>query len=320
MSAPGDLFGRYRLDSQLGQGGMGSVWRATHVELGTPAAVKLIESSGDPRDLVARFKREAQAAARLRGANVVQIFDFGVEDGIPYIAMELLEGESLQDRLDREHKLEPRVAAEVLQAVARAMDHAHAEGIIHRDLKPDNIFLSRERAGEVIKVLDFGIAKVNDGPFGEATAGRTKTGALLGTPWYMSPEQVGGKPGIDYRTDIWAYGVIAYECLLGTKPFNGDTVGGLLLNICVEPLPVPSQVGSVPRGFDNWFARVADRDVNSRVPSILEASRLLADVCGLAPGRSSLGSVAEFETAWTERPKAAQASGEQTDHAGGASG
>jgi len=179
---------RYRLVSLLGAGGMGCVWRAEHVTLGTPVAVKLIHASvAEQRGMRGRFLREAQAAARLRSVNVVQILDHGIENGVPYIAMECLEGESLADRLDRDGRLHAVALGMVMTGVCRALAKAHRLGIVHRDLKPDNIFLARDEAGLVVKVLDFGIAKIVEDlavnpKASTVTDDRTSTGTLLGTP------------------------------------------------------------------------------------------------------------------------------------------
>lgn len=288
------IHGRYRLLSKLGQGGMGSVWRATHVELGTPVAIKLIDPTvADSKVALSRFKREAQAAASLRGTNVVQILDYGVDDAIPYIAMELLEGESLGARLSRKAPLTPKETVDILGHVAKALARAHAQSIVHRDLKPDNIFIVRDGDEEVTKVLDFGIAKTMSALAFEASI-QTKSGAILGTPHYMSPEQAAGRGTVDHRADIWSFGVIAFECLTGCRPFNGSTLGGLVIAICTEPIPLPSQVANVPRGFDNWFSRCVCRDQADRFQSIVEAMAALRAICE----PSSLRSVAEPQ--WEE--------------------
>jgi serine/threonine-protein kinase len=279
------LAGRYRLVSQLGRGGMGAVWRAEHLDLGTPAAVKLIdEGFAQAPEALARFRREAQAAASLRSANVVQILDYGIDNGTPYIAMELLEGESLADRMERRYKLEPIDCATILYQVSKALSRAHDQGIIHRDLKPDNIFLVRDGDDEIAKVLDFGIAKRTSALQTSADLA-TRTGSLMGTPYYMSPEQASGRRQVDQRTDIWAFGVIAYECITGRRPFEDNNLGGLLLSICTEDSVVPSSVGSVPPGFDLWFSRCTVKDPEGRFSNIREAAAELCRICGLnVPG------------------------------------
>jgi eukaryotic-like serine/threonine-protein kinase len=282
MSEGLTLAGRYRLVTKLGQGGMGSVWRAEHLTLGIPVAVKLIDPSiAQSEEALARFRREAQAAAELRSAHVVQIIDYGVENNTPYIAMELLEGESLADRLERVGRLSPAETVALLSQVARALTRAHQQHIIHRDLKPENIYVVREGEDDVVKVLDFGIAK-KLGLSSTSSGVKTHTGAMLGTPYYMSPEQAKGHSGVDGRTDIWSLGIIAYECVTGVRPFDRDTLASLLIAICTEPLPVPSQVAPVPVGFDAWFARVACRDLAERFQTANEAILSLREVCGVS--------------------------------------
>ena len=274
------LAGKYRLVSKLTEGGMGMVWRAEHVQLGSPAAVKLLDPTiAESSEALARFKREAQSAASLRCTNIVQIFDFGVDETMPYIAMELLSGKSLAERLRASRLLSPAETAAILSQVARATAWAHSRGIVHRDLKPGNIFLSEDADDIVVKLLDFGIAKPVHMDLSETPV--TLTGAIMGTPQYMSPEQASGKKQVDHRTDIWSYGIIAFECLLGRHAFRADTLGGLVLAICTEPLPIPSEFGEVPPGFDEWFARAANRHPEQRFDSIAEAADALRFVCGV---------------------------------------
>jgi serine/threonine protein kinase len=273
------LAGKYRLISKLTEGGMGMVWRAEHVELGTPAAVKVLDPTiAESAEALARFKREAQSAASLRSTNIVQIFDFGVDDTLPYIAMELLRGKSLADKLRSEGRMSPAETAAVLSQVARATAWAHSRGIVHRDLKPGNIFLSEDADDIVVKLLDFGIAKPVQLDLSETPV--TLTGAIMGTPQYMSPEQASGKKVVDHRTDIWSFAIIAFECLTAQHVFHADTLGGLVLAICTEPMPKPSDFGVVPQGFDTWFARAANRELSQRYSSITEAADALRFVCG----------------------------------------
>lgn len=263
---------------------MGEVWRAEHVNLGTPCAIKVIvdaefgESNPRRAELVGRFFREAHAAASLRSPHVVQIFDHG-DDGVPYIAMELLEGETLEQRLERERTLSPRKTAEVITHIARAVGKAHEAGIVHRDLKPGNVFLVRNDDQEIAKVLDFGIAKLTSNGAGDANAGvMTRTGSVVGTPCYMSPEQALGNKTIDLRSDLWALAVIAFECLVGKRPFDGDALGVLIVEICTKPIPIPSQSASVPEGFDAWFAKAASREPSGRYPSAKAMAEALREV------------------------------------------
>jgi serine/threonine protein kinase len=294
--------GRFRLISLLGRGGMGSVWRATHLGLDIPCAVKFIEGElAAVPEAQARFEREAKAAAQLRSPHVVQILDHGVFEGTPYIAMELLEGEDLGKRLARVGRLSSRDLYTVMSQVCRALARAHAVGIVHRDLKPDNIFIVKDDDREIVKVLDFGIAKSQSMDL--STGNNTKTGALLGTPYYMSPEQAQGIKQVDFRTDLWALAVICFQALTGRLPFESDALGDLLVRIIVAPLPVPSQLGPVPPGFDAWWAKASSRDPRGRFESSKALSDSLALVCGVTnpgpPIESTAAAVRAVPTATT---------------------
>src|SRR6188768_4100006 len=274
------LVGRYRLDERLGAGGMGSIWRAHHLVLQAPVAVKLIDREVVPdEETLGRFMREAQSAATLRSPHVVQILDYGVDDKLPFIVMELLEGENLAQRLRRQGTLGSAETARIVTHIGRAMGRAHEANIVHRDLKPENVFLVRNEDEEIAKVLDFGVAKVTVGALGEQGS-RTRTGSILGTPYYMSPEQAQGNKTVDHRSDLWAMGVIAFECLTGKRPFYSDGLGDLVLQICIRDIPVPSEISSVPAGFDAWFARAVARDPEVRFQSARELSEALREVLG----------------------------------------
>jgi eukaryotic-like serine/threonine-protein kinase len=278
----GVLAGRYRLERQLGKGGMGSVWLAEHLALRSWVAVKLMDPAiAATPEGAERFRREAQAAASLRSAHVVQVLDYGVHETTPYLVMELLQGESLASCLERERRLTPERTVSIVTQLARALGRAHAAGIVHRDLKPDNVFLVREDDQELVKVLDFGIAKTPTSQFGGM---ETRTGVTMGTPYYMSPEQVEGKKAVDYRTDLWAIAVIACECMTGVRPFDGSTFGELLLNICARPIAPPSAQGLSLRGFDEWFAKATNRDPEQRFASAQELANTLKDVVAGASG------------------------------------
>jgi eukaryotic-like serine/threonine-protein kinase len=272
----GVLAGRYRLERQLGKGGMGSVWLAEHLTLRSWVAVKLMDPAiAATPEGAERFRREAQAAASLRSAHVVQVLDYGVHETTPYLVMELMQGESLAGCLEREKRLTPERTVAIITQVARALGRAHSADIVHRDLKPDNIFLVREDDQELVKVLDFGIAKTPQSQFGGM---ETRTGVTMGTPYYMSPEQVEGKRAVDFRTDLWAMSVIASECMTGVRPFDGSTFGELLLNICARPIPAPSSQGLHLPGFDDWFAKATNRDAEQRFASAQDLANSLKDV------------------------------------------
>jgi eukaryotic-like serine/threonine-protein kinase len=275
------LGGRYRLAGKLGAGAMGEVWRAEHLSLGTTVAMKLVDTRGqdDAQGVLARFQLEARSAAQLKSPHVVQILDHGVDGSIAFIAMEMLEGESLERRIERRGALLPAEVAHVIREMARGVERAHAAGILHRDLKPPNVFLAQQDGVEIVKVLDFGIAKLLSAPRNAHL--QTQNGFVVGTPAYMSPEQVLGKE-LGVASDLWQMGIIAFECLTGRRPFDGETLGQLFLVICSAPLPVPSSVARVPAGFDAWFTRAAARDPRQRFRSATELAESLTAV--LAPG------------------------------------
>ncbi|MGO9835127.1 MAG: serine/threonine-protein kinase [Polyangiaceae bacterium] len=275
---------RFRLNRLLGRGGMGSVWHATHLGLDVPCAVKFIEGEyAQLPEAQSRFEREAKAAASLRSPHVVQILDHGVWQGTPYIAMELLDGEELGKRLQRLGRLSPHDVLKIVTQVARALTKAHAIGVVHRDLKPENVFLVRDDDREIAKVLDFGIAKAT----GAIEGSNTKTGAMLGTPYYMSPEQAQGIKAVDNRSDLWALAVIVFQALTGRLPFESEALGDLLVRIIVAPIPMPSQiVGDLPPGFDMWWAKASQRDPALRYQSAKEFSDALLLVFGQSTGNS----------------------------------
>lgn len=269
------LSNKYRLLRQLGRGGMGSVWEAEQLNLPIGVAVKLLDPArSHSAELRERFKREAHAAAQLRSTHIVRISDYGIDDELPYIVMELLEGESLAARLARKGRLSPRETVRIFSHVAAALELAHRHGVVHRDLKPENVFIQgycpATRAYtdlEQTKVLDFGVAKLLvDKPWHNGI--RTRTGQFLGTPVYMSPEQIRDSSHVDERTDIWSFGVMAYECMTGRRPFQAKNLVDLQFSICHDDVTPPSQVASVPELFDAWFARAACRDLNERFATI----------------------------------------------------
>ena len=272
---------RFRLNRQLGRGGMGAVWHASDLRLDKACAVKFIEGEfASMPEAQSRFQREAKAAAALNSPHVVTIYDHGVWDGTPYIAMELLEGEDLGKRLSRVGRISPQECVEVLTQVQRALTKAHAAGIVHRDLKPDNIYLVREDdERELAKVLDFGIAKSASSAL---DGSNTKTGAMLGTPYYMSPEQAQGIKAVDHRSDLWSLGVIVFQILTGRLPFESEALGDLLVKIIVAPPPMPSHlVNDLPSGLDEWWTKASQRDPNHRFQTAKELVDELRIALGL---------------------------------------
>lgn len=242
------LANRYALEGRLGRGGMGEVWRAKRLDDGTEVAVKLLrEDLARDESAKKRFVREARAAAAVTHPNVVALYDVHESDETPFLVMELLHGETLGERLRRKGALGVAETAAVLLPVFDAVEAAHAAGVVHRDLKPDNVYLARDGAERVsVRVLDFGIAKQVEKlatPMGETLGATTQsvatTGAMLGTPYYMAPEQALGERDVDARADLWSLGVMLYECLAGKRPTEAATLGGvlkILVTGAIEPL------------------------------------------------------------------------------------
>lgn len=302
------IAGKYWLEHLIGRGGMGAVWRARQLQWAAPVAVKLLDvafsgSADEPADadraltLMQRFFSEARAAASIRSPHVVQIIDHGVDHdlGIPYIVMELLEGETLEQRL-RSGPLSVATTEQTLTHVGRALARLHDAGCVHRDLKPSNVFLVANEEEIVAKVLDFGIVKTN--PQLMEPAPLTRTGEQMGTPYYMSPEQIRGLRNIDFRADLWALGVIAFECLVGKRPFEGETMGDLSLKICADPIPLPSRLARVPNGFDAWFLRCVERERDRTFGSAREAIEALRGVFGVSDASEASFAPSERSASW----------------------
>ncbi|MBX7078500.1 MAG: serine/threonine protein kinase [Nannocystaceae bacterium] len=281
------LADRYRLIRCIGRGGMGEVWAAEQLALGSRVAIKLIDPRWVDDDRArARFQREAQAAASLHSPHVVQVFDHGLHEGVPFIAMELLEGETLAARLTRVGRLPPARVLALVTEVGGAIGRAHAAGLVHRDLKPENIFLVPTGTGEIAKVLDFGIAKRT----GDTGAGATtQVGGIIGTPHYMSPERLVDPASADATGDLWSLAVIAYECLVGRRPFAAGSVAELAVAVLAEAAPVPSQHAAVPAGFDAWFARATAREASARFGDAPAMIAALTSALTAGPSRSRHG-------------------------------
>jgi serine/threonine protein kinase len=278
--------GKYEIGRLLGRGGMGSVWEARHVSLGTKVAIKFVEvEQAQSEEARARFQNEARAAATIQSKHAIKVYDHGLlEDGRPYIVMELLIGEPLDKRLDLLQRMSLPDTARLVQQVCRALQQAHDAGITHRDLKPENIFLERNADDEVdiAKVLDFGIAKIRD-PASSPVSSSTKTGVLMGTPFFMSPEQARGMKTVDHRSDLWSLAVIVFRCVTGQLPFDGESLGDLLVKICAAPVPLPSSVlPGLPPQFDAWMQKALDRDPGVRFQTAQEFSDSLAMVAGVS--------------------------------------
>jgi serine/threonine-protein kinase len=221
------LAGKYRVERVLGVGGMGVVVAALHIGLDERVAIKFLlpEALGNP-EAVARFAREARAAVKIKSLHVARVSDVGVlETGAPYMVMEFLQGQDLSQRVRDHGPLSIQEAVDFILQACEAIAEAHALGMVHRDLKPANLFLTRMADGSpCVKVLDFGISKVTSPSSSGQDFGMTKTQAVMGSPLYMSPEQMASSRDVDGRTDIWALGTILYELLTGRVPFLGDTM------------------------------------------------------------------------------------------------
>lgn len=331
------MAGRYRLDALLGEGGMGVVWSASHVVTKKRVALKILKLDGTSETQRRRFIREARASCAVRHPNVREVYDvLEAEAGSPALVMELLEGESLARLLAREGTLTLERASELLLPVVSAVGAAHTAGIVHRDIKPENVFLAEgARAGP--RVLDFGIAKVRE-PGADASASlSTETGTLMGTPAYMSPEQVFGERDVDHRADVWALGLVLYRCLSGVLPTHGENVGQIMKNIVARPIPpietlapeLPDDVRRVVRKMLSRerdrrpaleaVAAVLERHTSVRAPTFgppaVRAARGAADQTGagaegLAEESTELGASAGMTTEvpeLSERPERSEA-------------
>ncbi len=281
----GQVIGNYRIVSELGRGGMGVVYRAEHVQLGRPAALKvLLPQLSSDAQIVQRFFNEARAASSIDHPGIVEIYDFGRHtDGSAYIVMALLKGESLDHRLMR--PIAPLEAASLIAQVAGALAAAHARGIVHRDLKPDNIYLVPNElllGGIQVKLLDFGIAKLAD----EGHSGfRTQTGVLIGTPAYMSPEQCMGRADLDHRTDLYSIGCILFHMLCGRPPFFSEQGTGVMIAMHLrDPVPDPRTLAPhLPEPLVAIILRLLEKDPAARFQSALELRQALVMAGAIAP-------------------------------------
>lgn len=278
--------GRYYLEEPIGRGGMGEVWRGRHVTLRSLVAIKFLHGASASNEATRkRFLTEAQVTANLKSRHAVQVFDYGVtEDGKPYLVMELLEGETLDKRLARVGKLGSRATVRLLRQAARALDRAHGLNIVHRDFKPENIVIVADEEGvDEVKVFDFGVAKLlgelepspaqlDDIDAKSPMTTFTRTGSIVGTPYYMAPEQIRAPETVGPAADLWALGVVTYECLTGRRPFEGDTVTAVLRSILERRFDPPSAVcPTLPKLIDEWFDAACATEVDARFPDAVTA-------------------------------------------------
>jgi eukaryotic-like serine/threonine-protein kinase len=279
----GTIVGRYSIVRRLGAGGMGAVYEAQHVELGKQVALKvMLPELSAKGDMVRRFMNEARAAARIGHPGIIEVFDLGVDGSLAYIAMEKLEGEELQARIQRDGQLSVPWVIRIGMEMADAIEAAHESGIVHRDLKPANVFLARRgRQQDLVKILDFGIAKLTQSDSGGF---ETSTGAIFGTPLYMAPEQFRDSKQVDRRTDVYAIGAILYHALAGAPPFRGPTLPELIYQItAVAPPPIASVRSDVPEWLDRVLSRALAKEAGERFQKARELADALAFGSGSAP-------------------------------------
>lgn len=267
------LAGKYRIARKLGEGGMGVVFEAEHIRIRQRVAIKmLLPTVLDMPDVTSRFEREARAAGSLKSENTARVLDVDISDGgIPYMVMEFLDGKDLSQVLDARGPLPPDLAVDYVLQACNAMAEAHSLGIVHRDLKPSNLFLCGGERG-VVKILDFGISKVENDKDNRVTATQT----VVGTPLYMSPEQIRSSKHVDSRTDIWSLGIILYELLAGKTPFEGSTMAAGAA-ICIDdPPPISTFREGVPRDLEEVVLVCLEKDVTKRYPNVQSLAVALA--------------------------------------------
>jgi serine/threonine-protein kinase len=274
------LAGKYRIERLLGEGGMGWVVVATHLHLEQRVALKFMRESHatEQPDAVARFLREARAAARIQSEHVARVTDFGtLENGAPYLVMEYLEGQDLESLLESKRPVPLTLAVDYAMQACEGLAEAHAAGIVHRDLKPANLFLAKRSDASVrVKLLDFGISKLAS-TGGAADVGMTSTQALMGSPLYMSPEQLRSSKNVDRRTDIWSMGVILYEMFGGRSPFESDTLPEVCARVMAEPPPLLGSIKpELPPALDGVVMRCLEKEPNRRFPDVASLAQALA--------------------------------------------
>lgn len=278
------LGGKWRVVRLVGRGGMGAVYEGQNVGIGKRVALKLIDAEyARSPEVASRFQREAEAASLVESAHIVQVFDSGATDaGVPYIVMELLRGEDLRARIRRLGKLPVAEAVHVVAQVLRGLCRAHEAGIVHRDLKPDNVFLeARDDDPMFAKIVDFGISKIQRRPGEPSSSTLTRRGVVLGTPYYMSPEQAQAMPDLDARTDLFSVGAIMYECLAGRPPHVGSSYEQIIIGICTRDAEDPRRLEpSVPQAIAAFVMRALERDRDRRWPS---AAAMLEGLRAAAP-------------------------------------
>src|SRR5215471_7769106 len=288
---------KYRVTREIGRGGMAAVYEAENIHIGKRVAVKVLAAELTTSQIVVeRFLREARAAASISSPYICDVYDSGtLEDGRPFLVLELLEGESLYERMTRVRQIDVPSTLRMVTQVARGLSKAHSVGIVHRDLKPENIFLSKDEDGHLLaKVLDFGLAKFYaplDGDEGQARL--TREGAVFGTPAYMSPEQVKGQGQVDHRADLWALGCMTYESLTGRTVWSTEQgVAMTFAQIASAPLPNALTFRpDLPDTFQTWFEKALARSVDAR----FQTAKELADELAVALADPVSGSISALD-------------------------
>ncbi|HWN09582.1 MAG TPA: protein kinase [Pyrinomonadaceae bacterium] len=283
------LAGKYRIEARLSEGGMGTVYRGTHVLMDKTVAVKVLRPSlAADEKIVARFSREARAASRISHPHALSVTDFGeAEDGVVFLVMEYLDGQTLKEIIREDGPMALPRAVEILRQVGGALDAAHTEGVVHRDLKSDNIMLLSSSGTDYAKVLDFGIAKIKEAD-GAYDPGLTAPDLVIGTPQYMSPEQCSQSPDIDARSDIYSLGVILYELLVGHVPFTGDSPTSIMLKHLQEPAPsVLDERDDLPSAVSSVINRALAKKPEDRYQTVNELLEDFTIAAGMNPESDS---------------------------------
>jgi len=279
--APGTIIGgKYRIDGFLGSGGMGVVLSATHLELGAPVAIKIVRDDlVQHEEVLSRLLFEARAAARMRSSHIVRVLDVArLDSGAPYIVMEQLEGLDLAAVLAEAGKLPAMDVVSYLLQACEGLSEAHALGIVHRDLKPENLFLANTPEGVVLKILDFGVSKDLGTTVGSANSTLTRKGAAVGSPYYMSPEQMEASPSLDARADVWSLGAILFELLTGRCPFEAESTPLICSKVLVDPAPSLRDFESdAPAELDAIIQRCLQKDPADRFQSTSELAQALRE-------------------------------------------
>jgi eukaryotic-like serine/threonine-protein kinase len=308
MVEPGQVLdGKYRIVRLIGEGGMGAVFEGENVRISRRVAIKVLHGAAlEKAETVQRFEREAQAAGRIGSDHILEILDLGtLSDGERYMVMEFLNGETLSARIKHHTRLTPEQIVPLIRQALVGLGAAHQAGIIHRDLKPDNIFVLHEKTGirDYVKIIDFGISKFN------ALGGdmnMTRTGAVMGTPYYMSPEQAKGSGGVDHRSDIYAIGVILYEAVTGEVPFTGNTFNELMFKIVLsEPRPLAQVIPNLDPRFTEIVTRAMAREPGQRFANADEMIKAL-DALGYG-GKAVPATVTNPQVFQGQAPPVAQA-------------